>query len=153
MNKIINYILLLLLFLILSNCAYEPILKNRNYQFSINVNEMNGDAKINSIISKSFKNIKNNEKKYVLNLLSTKEKKIISKNSKGDPTIFELHINVKYIVKKDGKILIENEINKQTTYNNITDKFELENYEKSITNNIISVISDNILLSISKINE
>tara|TARA_Y100000741_G_scaffold358535_1_gene337855 strand:+ start:1287 stop:1748 length:462 start_codon:yes stop_codon:yes gene_type:complete len=153
MNKIINYILLLLLFLILSNCAYEPILKNRNYQFSINVNEMNGDAKINSIISNSFKNIKNNEKKYVLNLLSTKEKKIISKNSKGDPTIFELHINVKYIVKKDGKILIENEINKQTTYNNITDKFELENYEKSITNNIISVISDNILLSISKINE
>ena len=153
MNKIINYILLLLLFLILSNCAYEPILKNRNYQFSINVNEMNGDAKINSIISNSFKNIKNNEKKYVLNLLSKKEKKIISKNSKGDPTIFELHINVKYIVKKDGKILIENEINKQTTYNNITDKFELENYEKSITNNIISVISDNILLSISKINE
>ena len=152
MNKIINYILLLL-FLILSNCTYEPILKNRNYQFSINVNEMNGDLKINSIISNSFKNIKNNEKKYVLNLLSTKEKKIISKNSKGDPTIFELQINVKYIVKKDGKILIENEINKQTTYNNITDKFELENYEKSITNNIISVISDNILLSISKINE
>ena len=152
MNKIINYILIFLLFF-LSNCAYEPILKNKNYLFSVNVSNINGDKEINSIIINKFGGLKENEKKYDLDLSTKKEKNIISKDSKGDPSIFELLINVKYSVKKDGKTIIENEIKRKTTYNNITDKFELENYEKNIINNISTVISDYIMLSISKINE
>jgi len=152
MNKIINYILIFLLFF-LFNCAYEPILKSKNYLFSINVSNINGDKEINSIIINKFGSLKENEKKYDLDLSTKKEKNIISKDSKGDPSIFELLINVEYSVKKDGKTIIENEIKRKTTYNNITDKFELENYEKNIINNISTVISDYIMLSISKINE
>ena len=152
MNKISNYILILSFFL-LTNCGYEAVLNNQNYQFSINVNKINGDQKINSLIINSFKQLKENEKKYNLSLTSNKEKLIISKDSKGDPSIFEIKINVNYVVEKDGEILISNKINKKTTYNNITDKFELENYEKTIINNLVSEISDNIMLSISKVSE
>ena len=152
MNKISNYILILSL-LFLTNCGYQAVLNNQNYQFSINVNKINGDQKINSLIINSFKQLKENEKKYNLSLTSNKEKLIISKDSKGDPSIFEIKINVNYVVKKDGEILISNKINKKTTYNNITDKFELENYEKTIINNLVSEISDNIKLSISKVSE
>ena len=152
MNKIINYTLLFLLFL-LTNCAYEPVLKNKNYQFSINIVKINGDKNINSIISKNIKNLKEKEKKYDLTLTSNQEKIIISKNSKGDPSIFELQININYVVKENGKTLIENNINRKTTYNNITDKFELESYEKTIIQNLSSAISDDIMLSISHINE
>ena len=152
MNKISNYILILSLFL-LTSCGYEAVLNNQNYQFSINVNKINGDQKINSLIINSFKQLKENEKKYNLILTSNKEKLIISKDSKGDPSIFEIKINVNYVVKKDEEILISNKINKKTTYNNITDKFELENYEKTIINNLTSEISENIMLSISKISE
>ena len=127
MNKISNYILILSL-LLLTNCDYQAVLNNQNYQFSINVNKINGDQKINSLIINSFKQLKENEKKYNLSLTSNKEKLIISKDSKGDPSIFEIKINVNYVVKKDEEILISNKINKKTTYNNITDKFELENY-------------------------
>ena len=152
MNKISNYILILSL-LLLTNCGYQAVLNNQNYQFSINVNKINGDQKINSLIINSFKQLKENEKKYNLSLTSNKEKLIISKDSKGDPSIFEIKINVNYVVKKDGEILISNKINKKTTYNNITDKFELENYEKTIINNLVSEISDSIMLSISKVSE
>ena len=152
MNKISNYILILSL-LLLTNCGYQAVLNNKNYQFSINVNKINGDQKINSLIINSFKQLKENEKEFNLSLTSNKEKLIISKDSKGDPSIFEIKINVNYIVKKDGEILISNKINKKTTYNNITDKFELENYEKNIINNLVSEISDNIMLSISKVSE
>ena len=152
MNKIANYILILSL-LFLTNCGYQAVLNNQNYQFSINVNKINGDQKINSLIINSFKQLKENEKKYNLSLRSKKEKLIISKDSKGDPSIFEIKINVNYVVEKDGEILISNKINKKTTYNNITDKFELENYEKNIINNLVSEISDNIMLSISKVSE
>ena len=152
MNKISNYILILSL-LLLTNCGYQAVLNNQNYQFSINVNKINGDQKINSLIINNFKQLKENEKEYNLSLTSNKEKLIISKDSKGDPSIFEIKINVNYVVKKDGEILISNKINKKTTYNNITDKFELENYEKTIINNLVSEISDNIMLSISKVSE
>ena len=150
MNKIINYIFFLLL---LSNCAYEPILNNKNYGFFINVDKLNGDQKINSIIIKNFYNLKEKEKKYDLTMSSNKEKNIISKDSKGDPSIFELLINVNYSVKKDGKTLIVNKINRKTTYNNITDKFELENYEKNIIHHLSRSISDKIINSISEIHE
>ena len=152
MNKISNYILILSL-LLLTNCGYEAVLNNQNYQFSINVNKINGDQKINSLIINSLKQFEENKKIYNLSLTSNKEKLIISKDSKGDPSIFEIKINVNYVVKKDGEILISNKINKKTTYNNITDKFELENYEKSIINNLVLEISDNIMLSISKVSE
>ena len=152
MNKISNYILILSL-LLLTNCGYQAVLNNQNYQFSINVNKINGDQKINSLIINSLKQLEENEKIYNLSLTSNKEKLIISKDSKGDPSIFEIKINVNYVVKKDEEILISNKINKKTTYNNITDKFELENYEKTIINNLVSEISDNIMLSISKVSE
>ena len=152
MNRIINYRLLFFL-LLLSSCAYEPILINKNHEFSINVDKINGDQKINSIIINNFYNLKGKEKKYNLTISSTKEKNIISKDSKGDPSIFELLIYVDYSVKKDGETLIVDKINRRIKYNNISDKFELENYEKTIINNLSINISDKIIFSISEIHE
>ena len=153
MNKILNYILIFFLFALLS-CDYKPILsKQKNNQFSIYVSEISGEEKINSIIINNFKNLQNNKNEYHLNLSSNKEKNIVSKDSKGDPSIFELIIKVDYKVKKDGRIIIENNASRKTTYNNISDKFELENYEKTIINNLSTNISDIIIFSISEINE
>ena len=152
MNKIKNYTVLFFL-LLLSNCAYEPILSNKNHDFSIVVEKIDGDKKINSMIINNFYNLKGKEKKYNLNLSSTKIKNVISKDSKGDPAIFELIINVNYKVKKNEETLLINEINLKDIYNNVSDKFELENYEKNIINNLTQNISDKIIISISEINE
>ena len=152
MNKIKKYTVLFFL-LLLSNCAYEPILINKNYDFSIVVEKIDGDKKINSMIVNNFYNLKGKEKKYNLNLSSTKIKNVISKDSKGDPAIFELIINVNYSVKKNEETLLVNEINLKDIYNNVSDKFELENYEKNIINNLSQNISDKIIISISEINE
>ena len=153
MNKVLNYILIFSLFVLLS-CDYKPILsKKKNNQFSIYVNEISGEEKINSIIINNFKNLQNDKKEYHLNLSSNKEKNIVSKDSKGDPSIFELIIDVNYKVKKDGEILIDDQVIEKTTYNNISDKFELESYENIIINNLSTNISDKIIFSISEINE
>ena len=140
MNKILYYLLVFSL-LGLLGCDYKPVLSKKNYEFSINVKEISGDEKINSIIVNNFNNLKGDEKKYYINLSSKKEKKIISKDSKGDPSIFELEINVNYNLEEDGEIIIIKNINRKTSYNNITDKFELENYEKTIINNLVSEIN------------
>tara|TARA_Y100000996_G_scaffold384949_1_gene341979 strand:- start:93 stop:551 length:459 start_codon:yes stop_codon:yes gene_type:complete len=152
MNKIINYKLLFFL-LLLSSCAYKPVLINKNYSFSINIVKADGNQKINSKISNNLNYLKGEKIKYDLILSSNKEKNILSKDSKGDPSIFEIIINVNYSVKKDDNILIVNKINRKTTYNNITDKFELESYEKTIIDNLSKNISDKIIFSISEIHE
>ena len=152
MNKILNYILIFFLFTLLS-CDYKPILSYKNYKFSINVDKIIGDEKVNSIIASNLNNLKGNEKEFYVTLSSKKEKNIISKDSKGDPSIFELIINVNYNVKLNGEIIIENNILRKTTYNNISDKFELENYEKNMIDNLSRNISDRIVFSISEINE
>jgi len=152
MNKILNYILIFFLFILLS-CGYKPALTNKNYKFSITPKNISGDQEINSIIIQKFNSLGGQEKEFYVNLSTTKEKNIISKDSKGDPTIFELIINVNYNVEKGEKKLIEKNINKITTYNNISDKFELDSYEKNIINNLSIDISDRIIFSISEITE
>ena len=152
MNKILNYILILIIFALLS-CDYKPILSNKNYEFNIKTKDLSGDQKINSIIINNFNNLKGKEKEFYVSLSTEKEKKIISKDSKGDPAIFELIINVNYNVEINGEILIKNSVRRKTTYNNISDKFELDSYENNIINNLSRNISDRIIFSISEINE
>jgi len=151
MNKITSYILLFFL-IYLTSCAYEPILNNDNYKFSININKITGNEGINKLIIYNFKNLKKNNEIYDLTLNSNKEKNILSKDSSGDPLIFRIKINVKYSIEKDGKIIINKEISRKATYNNIADKFELDNYEKNIINNLSISIAEIIIESISASN-
>jgi len=152
MNKILNYILIFFLFILLS-CGYKPVLTNKNYKFSISPKDISGDQKINSIIIEKFNSLGGEEEEFYVSLSTTKEINIISKDSKGDPAIFELIINVNYNVERKEKILFQKNISKKTTYNNISDKFELDSYEKNIINNLSIDISDRIILSISEISE
>ena len=57
---------------------------------------------------------------------------IISKNAKGDPEIFELELIVNFKVLSDGKLLIDKQIKRRNTYDNISDKFQLEQDEEVI---------------------
>tara|TARA_B100002052_G_scaffold276975_1_gene282077 strand:- start:658 stop:1116 length:459 start_codon:yes stop_codon:yes gene_type:complete len=152
MNKILNYILIFFLFILLS-CGYKPVLTNKNYTFSISPKDISGDQKINSIIIEKFNSLGGEEEEFYVSLSTTKERNIISKDSKGDPAIFELIINVNYNVERKEKILFQKNISKKTTYNNISDKFELDSYEKNIINNLSIDISDRIIFSISEISE
>tara|TARA_B100002051_G_scaffold99552_1_gene94946 strand:+ start:1031 stop:1489 length:459 start_codon:yes stop_codon:yes gene_type:complete len=152
MNKILNYILIFFLFILLS-CGYKPVLTNKNYKFSISPKDISGDQKINSIIIEKFNSLGGEEEEFYVSLSTTKERNIISKDSKGDPAIFELIINVNYNVERKEKILFQKNISKKTTYNNISDKFELDSYEKNIINNLSIDISDRIIFSISEISE
>ncbi len=152
MNKILNYILIFFLFILLS-CGYKPVLTNKNYTFSISPKDISGDQKINSIIIDKFNSLRGEEEEFYVSLSTTKERNIISKDSKGDPAIFELIINVNYNVERKEKILFQKNISKKTTYNNISDKFELDSYEKNIINNLSIDISDRIIFSISEISE
>ena len=151
------YKLLKILFaiFILSGCAYEPVLLKKNYDFYFTQITSEGESKINKIIIENFKeNTKiSSVKKYKIFFSSKKNKKVIASNKKGDPQIYKIDIILAYNVLKNDVSILNNEILKQATYDNIDDKFELLKYEESIIKNLSKRFADDILISIEILKE
>lgn len=143
------------LIIILTSCAYEPILLNKKYDFYFSNIITSGNNEVNKIIKNSLLNRGNatNNQKYDLYIEAEKEKEIISSNSKGDPTVYKVNVYVKYKLEKNGKNIYGDTITRQATYNNINDKFELLQYEENIIKNLSQNISSDILVSITALQD
>ena len=146
MNKFFKLIFTLFLFY---GCSYQPILVNKNYNFSFNNIETIGEKKINNYIKNKLNNRSSGGVKFDIFIVTKKNKEIIS----SDPLVFELTVDLNYNVKKDEKEVLSKSLKKKMSYNNIKDKFELSKYEENILKNISDNISDEILLTINKLVE
>ena len=73
--------------------------------------------------------------------------------SKGDPKIYKLELNLNYVVSENGKKVLEDKILKESTYNNINDKYELSKHEQNVLNNLSLMMSNEILFSIKVLNK
>ena len=145
MNKVLKILILLF---ILQGCSFEPILVNKNFDFQFENISSRGDEKINEIIKSNLLSRSKGDKKYNINLYSKKDKQIVSTDSKGDPKNYKLEIKVDYKVFINQNNIYENTAVKQATYNNITDKYELSQYENNITKILSENITEELLLSI-----
>ena len=150
MNKFFKLVFILFFFY---GCSYEPILVNKNYNFSFNNIETIGEKKINNYIKNKLNNRSSGGVKFDIFIVTKKNKEIISSDQKGDPLVFELTVVLNYNVKKDEKEVLSKSLKKKISYNNIKDKFELSKYEENILKNISDNISDEILLTINKLVE
>lgn len=153
-NKIL---LSALIFIFVVSCGYTPILIKKDYPFKIQSIEKVGNNKINSSIVQKLKYIKKSDDSlnkivYNLRLESKLDKKIISKDSKGDPLIFEIKATTIVTILNDdkGKVLSQ-EISNKINYDNQTDKFELSKYENNLIANLSSNLGDKILSILSNI--
>lgn len=144
MNKFFYLVLFVFAF---TGCSYEPILMNKKYDFSFENIKYEGEEKINKIIKKKLIKINEGDKNYDLTLKSSKTKSIVGLDKKGDPSIFNLKINLKYEIIEQGKIILSNNLEKQISYNNIDDKFELSNKENEIIIYLSESFVDEILRS------
>ncbi len=140
-----------------SACSYKPIFSEKNYNFEIDKLSFSGKKNINKIIKNRLNLIKKtnqtNKLKYDISILSEIDKKIISKDSKGDPLKFELIVITSFKVKQNERLLLSKKIEKNNIYNNISDKFKLEQNEKNVIENLAEIISDSIVSSIINIDD
>ena len=143
-----NKFLVIIIFFFISNCAYEPILSKKNYNFEFKNINYEGNKKINKIIKSRLDNENSSEKKYNIFFRTSKEKITIAFDKKGDPTIFKVTISLNYEIMKDGKKVLNNNLKKHVTYNNIDDKFELSQKEEDILLYLSENLTDEILNSV-----
>ena len=149
MNK---FIFLFFVVLFITGCSYEPVLTNKEYNFSFSNINFDGEDDINQIVKNKLLKTKNNfGKSYNISYKTRKNKEILSSNEKGDPTVIKIIIILEYSIEAEGKNIFFDKIQKQATYNNINDKFELLKYEENIIKNISENIANQILTSASAI--
>ena len=145
-----------LLFLFLSSCGYEATysLKNRAiYAFSISELVLTGDRQINLKIKQLLNPYSNpkiaEEKNLVLNISSSSEKIITTKDAAGDAVKFKNEITVKVQVFLDGKNMSNLVIIEDFEYDNNSNTSELRTYENQIKNNLAEAAVDKILFRLA----
>jgi len=139
-------------FFLLLSCGYEPIYSkkkiNSNYNFSINSINYIGDNRVNEILKNKLKKNLNKEKKSTdlnLNLNSRVEKVITSKDKKGNPIKFTIKIIINLEVFESEILKNKTEFAEKFEYDNKSNKFGLQQYEKNIKDNLISKLSNEII--------
>ena len=142
-----------LFFLLINGCSYEPIFLKKKVDFKFNGIDTEGDDKINTIIKNNLLIRANGKEVYDVYISTKKDKDSISLNEKGDTKSFNIKINVDYRILKNENLIFKNKIIKQTTYNNITDKFELSKIEENILKSLSNTISNEIIMSITMLDQ
>ena len=149
-KKKITLSLFFLLFF-LNGCGYKPILKGIDYDFTIKIGTDTGDKQINSKVENKIRIVDGTKRTFNLDFSSKETKNILSKDSKGDPKILELVININYKLSENGKILVQRNYTQRSTYNNIPDKFELSKSEEILRNNLVENLVSDIINSASNL--
>ena len=141
--------LFILLFFI-NSCGYQPIYLNKNlenYEFQEIIQK--GDRNINKKIINTLSIKKKSGEKNLgkLFIFSTIQTNGTSKNSKGQIESFRTVVNVNLEIKDSAGNSNKNKnFEKQISYNNKENKFELIEYQNSITKNIIDDIIEDIVI-------
>jgi hypothetical protein len=134
----------LFLILFLTNCGFTPIyLEKNNINFSIEQIEYKGDRDFNNFLKVNLNKYKNeNDNKIFLDVNTIYKKNILSKDSTGKITSYQLEIEAIFIVKSTNKKI---RISEKKIIDSRDDKFEETRYEKSIKQSFAYSISSKLI--------
>ena len=146
-------IILISLVIFLSNCAgYKPIFTSDQTNFYIEKIEISDD---NKLVRKLIKNLKpysidNGKQSITLKLDLNKQENVIMKDAKGDPASYEtkIELNVDVIMSNGIKKL---NFKENFTFNNQSNKFELNQYKKNTETNLMNKIFEKLMLELRAI--
>ncbi len=133
-----------LIVILLTSCGYQPILSNKNINFTYNDLKLSGDKNLSQEIGSNLKSFKNNNSKNKIEITSEILKNIISKDEKGNPNVLELKLIVNIKISGDNKI--EKKFVETISYNNNTSKFKNKQFERKQISNLAQKISKDIYI-------
>ncbi len=142
-------VILFLSFLLLVSCGYQPIFSSKTSNFLVEEIIYDENDRISFKIRNNLTYLGKNEnyiKIFKLKLSSEKKIDISSKDSKGDPLVYKMTINTNIEIFSNNKKTLQKNISKNFSYKNTENKFDLKQYEKTIENNLIETIKEDIIL-------
>ena len=149
----INLIKILILLFFLSGCGHTPIFSKKNSNFSIYELSASGNNKLNKIINSKLNNYKDSDspRKFSLIIKTYLNKKISSKDSKGNPKSYRINLVSDISIKDSNGIVKNKSFSKSIDYKNKSNKSDLKKYENEISKNLAEKISDEIIIYLQSI--
>lgn len=147
-----KFLTLIWFLVFLSSCSYEPVYSLKNISFSIE-KISSKDTKLDRNFSEALKILSNTNanKKFNLDIKSEKVKTIKTKNSKGDPEIYELTLKLSIQVTNQMGKEINTNLQRSINFNNETDKFKLRQYEKELEKILFNRLVEDVLRFLSNL--
>ncbi len=149
----LNKIIIVLSIFLLCGCGYQPIFSkkkiNQANDFSIEKIEFNGTNKLNQYLKNDLQKYMGNEersKKLNLKINNQISKDDTSKDKQGNTQVFSMQITFYLDVIENDINIGSREFSKSFEYNNQSNKFNLTQYENNIKKNLVSEISQDLIL-------
>jgi len=130
----------------ISACGYEPLNKNLpKNNIKISKKSFSGDNQINRKIFDKI-NLKetNDELGYELKLNSNKKIEQVAKDKSGNVTKYKTIITIVVELIENKKTVKMRSFSKNFNYTNLSNKFELQKYQKDVETNLINSIANDI---------
>ena len=150
---IVKKIFIIFIFFLLLNCGYEPLYSKKqikkNYNFSIEKIIFLNQNTINQVLKNNLKNYLKKEGKirtFTLQVDTEINKTVTLKDKKGDNKIFLMESKVDVKIYENEKLINHKKFKEKFEYKNQSSKYDLDLYEKNIKNNLITKISNDIIL-------
>ena len=150
--KITSFLIIIIFFL--NNCGFTPQYAGfKGIDFSININKTEGDRGLNNAIKSELNRYqinKNQNLKIInLNIYSKFSKDILSKDSTGKATKYNLKANVEFTLDSGDNLRII-KMFEEFKVDNIEDNVEENNYIKIIKRNFAEIVSEKLILNINQ---
>ena len=153
MNKISIPLFLIILSVFIYSCGFTPQYAGfKNLEFDLVLGKVSGDRDLNNEIKSQIKRYdrdRKNIEKINISYESDYEKIILSKNTKGEATKYNLKVNVIFDVKYESfsrKIVFNDEF----SIDKIDDTIEENNYIKIVKRNFAEKAIQKLILNIRK---
>ncbi len=144
-------LILILCVLLINQCGYSPIYKkDLNKNINIKIIDQSGDIEFNKKLHSQLKQHFTTSLKdlYEINIKSKVNKKIISKNTAGKTTNFEIRVNVIFEINYEGNKEVMT-FSESLKIKNIDDTFEQRKYENIVKNNFAKSIKEKLIMKLN----
>ena len=145
MTKNLKYFFI---FLFLLGCGYTPVYQiNKDSNIRIDTINFSGDKNIGRELIRGLDNFKKSDTKNIfdLDLNTSKQESIVSKDKKGNATSYKLVLTVDaFFTNKINNKNYQKKFTKETTFNSKNNKFELDQLKINLEKNMISQILQDI---------
>jgi len=147
-------IFIVIILLILNNCAgYKPIFSSKDVNFYIGEIIIKEDNKLIRNIVKNLKpyTIQNDKQRITLELSLNIKEEITLKDTKGNAVSEEMEIVLEVKTSLENNDLINFNFSEKFTFNNQSNKFELNQYKKRIQLTLVEKIHQDLIMRLRAI--
>ena len=147
-------IFIVIILLILNNCAgYKPIFSSKDVNFYIGEIIIKEDNKLIRNIVKNLKpyTIQNDKQRITLELNLNIKEAITLKDAKGNTVSEEMEIVLEVKTSLENNDQINFNFSEKFTFNNQSNKFELNQYKKRIQINLVEKIHQDLIMRLRAI--